>query len=105
MRVKVLAVATVMAALGVCGAADQAGSTIRVDAGRVMNRLSRLMYGSGMEDVNHEVSGWSPKRSDDHQKRQGAAPTQGDQIEYRHATPAPSPLHRSAAPTYGTGWG
>src|SRR3981081_2681564 len=32
-------------------------SAVRVDAGRVVNKTTRLMYGSCIEDVNHEIYG------------------------------------------------
>ncbi len=32
-------------------------STIKVDAGKVLNRITPLMYGSCIEDVNHEIYG------------------------------------------------
>jgi alpha-L-arabinofuranosidase len=32
-------------------------ATIQVDAGKVVNRTTRLMYGSCIEDVNHEIYG------------------------------------------------
>ena len=38
-------------------AAAPEDSTIRVDAGRVVNTTTRLMYGSCIEDVNHEIYG------------------------------------------------
>jgi alpha-L-arabinofuranosidase len=42
----------------VCAAgAAEPDSTIRVDAGKVLNRITPLMYGSCIEDVNHEIYG------------------------------------------------
>ena len=38
-------------------AAAPEDSTIRVDAGKVINTTTRLMYGSCIEDVNHEIYG------------------------------------------------
>ena len=38
-------------------AAEPADSTIDVDAGKVLNKTTRLMYGSCIEDVNHEIYG------------------------------------------------
>ena len=38
-------------------AAAPSDATIRVDAGNVVNRTTRLMYGSCIEDVNHEIYG------------------------------------------------
>ena len=38
-------------------AAEPEPASIRVDAGRVVNRVSPLMYGSCIEDVNHEIYG------------------------------------------------
>jgi alpha-L-arabinofuranosidase len=38
-------------------AADRTDSTITVDAGDVVNKTTRLMYGSCIEDVNHEIYG------------------------------------------------
>src|SRR3954467_2963146 len=32
-------------------------SSLKIDAGRVVNRVSRLMYGSCIEDVNPEIYG------------------------------------------------
>lgn len=37
--------------------AAESDSTIEVDAGHVRNRVSRLIYGSCIEDVNHEIYG------------------------------------------------
>lgn len=39
------------------GAAPAADSTLSIDAGKVVNRISPLMYGSCIEDVNHEIYG------------------------------------------------
>ena len=39
------------------GVAEPAEVTIRVDAGRVMNGVTPWMYGSCIEDVNHEIYG------------------------------------------------
>lgn len=38
-------------------AAEPADSTLTVDAAKVVNHTSRLMYGSCIEDVNHEIYG------------------------------------------------
>src|SRR6187549_3566172 len=38
-------------------AAQADDSTLTVDASRVVNRVSPLMYGSCIEDVNHEIYG------------------------------------------------
>ncbi len=38
-------------------AAAPGGATIHVDAGNVTSRTTRLMYGSCIEDVNHEIYG------------------------------------------------
>jgi alpha-L-arabinofuranosidase len=38
-------------------AAPAEDSTLKVDASKVENRVSRLMYGSCIEDVNHEIYG------------------------------------------------
>ncbi|MBV9124065.1 MAG: hypothetical protein JO112_11960, partial [Planctomycetes bacterium] len=41
------------------GAENPAGkdATLRVDAGQVVNHVTRLMYGACIEDVNHEIYG------------------------------------------------
>lgn len=66
MNGKGIALVALVGLLVACGAAGQAVSggplvqgetTITVDAGKVVNRITPLMYGSGMEDVNHEVYG------------------------------------------------
>ena len=41
----------------VAAAAPSADSTINVEAGKVVNHTTRLMYGSCIEDVNHEICG------------------------------------------------
>ena len=46
---------TLLAAAALAAAPDD--STIRVDAGKVVNTTTRLMYGSCIEDVNHEIYG------------------------------------------------
>ena len=46
-----------LAALLILGAEPAADSTIRVDTAKVVNRISPLMYGSCIEDVNHEIYG------------------------------------------------
>lgn len=43
--------------MGSRGTAQFGSTTIRVDASRVMNRVSPWMYGSCIEDVNHEIYG------------------------------------------------
>ena len=45
-----------LAALAALAAAPE-DATIRVDAGDVVNKTTRLMYGSCIEDVNHEIYG------------------------------------------------
>ncbi len=45
----------VLLALAVVGAGDD--SSIKVDAAKVVNRITPWMYGSCIEDVNHEVYG------------------------------------------------
>src|SRR5258708_687940 len=47
---------TILAA-AVLLAAPADDSTLKVDASKVVNRVSRLMYGSCIEDVNHEIYG------------------------------------------------
>jgi len=47
---------TMLAALAL-GAEPAADSHIQVDAARVVNRITPLMYGSCIEDVNHEIYG------------------------------------------------
>jgi len=47
---------TVIAALTL-GAEPAGDSTLKVDAARVVNRVTPLMYGSCIEDVNHEIYG------------------------------------------------
>ena len=37
--------------------AAEPDSTIKIDAGKVLNRITPLMYGSCIEDVNHEIYG------------------------------------------------
>jgi alpha-L-arabinofuranosidase len=37
--------------------ADAPDSSIKIDAGKVLNRVTPLMYGSCIEDVNHEIYG------------------------------------------------
>ncbi len=44
-----------LAMAAVIGAADD--SSLKVDASRVVNRITPLMYGSCIEDVNHEIYG------------------------------------------------
>jgi len=47
---------TMLAALAL-GAEPAADSKIQVDAAKVVNRITPLMYGSCIEDVNHEIYG------------------------------------------------
>ena len=44
-----------LAATALAAAPDDA--TINVDAGKVVNHTTRLMYGACIEDVNHEIYG------------------------------------------------
>ena len=46
-----------LAALLASAPSAEPDSTIKVDAGKVVNRISPLMYGSCIEDVNHEIYG------------------------------------------------
>ena len=46
---------TLIAMISLGASLDDA--TIRVDAGKILNRVSPLMYGSCIEDVNHEIYG------------------------------------------------
>lgn len=48
-------VALILAACS--AAAAEPDSTIKIDAGKVLNRITPLMYGSCIEDVNHEIYG------------------------------------------------
>ena len=48
---------TTLLAAAALGAEPAADSTLKVDAAKVVNRVSPLMYGSCIEDVNHEIYG------------------------------------------------
>ena len=43
--------------LGFCSAISSVAQTLTVDAGKVLCRVEPLIYGSGAEDVNHEIYG------------------------------------------------
>jgi alpha-L-arabinofuranosidase len=49
-------VALILVACGATRAAEP-DSSIKIDAGKVLNHVSPLMYGSCIEDVNHEIYG------------------------------------------------
>src|SRR4051794_28676748 len=48
----IVALATIISAAG-----NVRGQEIKVDAGRVLGRVSRLLTGACIEDVNHEIYG------------------------------------------------
>ena len=50
-------VSVISVILAVLGFAANAQDRITVDPGKIINHVSPLLYGSGMEDVNHEVYG------------------------------------------------
>ena len=56
MRSTVTAIIAVVLAGRIASAAGP-DSTIKIDAAKVLNRVTPLMYGSCIEDVNHEIYG------------------------------------------------
>src|SRR4051812_45754545 len=54
MTTSLIAIAAVMLTGAGPGGED---SSLKIDAAKVVNHVSRLMYGSCIEDVNHEIYG------------------------------------------------
>src|SRR5690348_11005526 len=57
LRSQFLSAITIVLALSVVSQAAESDSAIKIDAGKVLNHVSPLMYGSCIEDVNHEIYG------------------------------------------------
>ena len=54
---RLLAFGAVILIASVAAHAAEPDSSIKIDAGKVLNHISPLMYGSCIEDVNHEIYG------------------------------------------------
>jgi len=57
MRSRLVVAIIPFAALSTQGGTMKTDSSIRVDARKVVNRVTKLMYGACIEDVNHEIYG------------------------------------------------
>ena len=57
LRYQILSTIAVVMAFGIAARAAEPDSSIKIDAAKVLNHVSPLMYGSCIEDVNHEIYG------------------------------------------------